>query len=288
MNRKLYFVTLNWNTTRLLKDMVIAVEETTPQPHQWIIVDNGSDEENWHELRRWTQQHDMNNGDRGYLHRYETNQGLIIGHNRALDLAALCQQPHEIVMIDTDVTIWQENWLEEVQAWADAHPQVGIIGLEHARHEDRSPAIFLDPAGYWYIHEDQPAEPTEGESVGLGLALLRWPVLEAGLRFDPGFHIYFKQDDDLCFQVRAALGLEVWAYPIPDLEHWGSGSLKSSDYQCAGCDGKSEWDQLKRRNQEYFVRQWTWALRPRRQNLAAEAAHLREMKEIMARKRGGK
>ena len=286
MNRRLYFITLNWNTT-LLKRMVASVEATVTLPHQWIIIDNGSDRENWGELKRWAQERNLDNGARGYLHRYEANQGLIVGHNRAFDLAALCKQPHEIVMVDTDVLIWQENWLGETLAWADEHPQVGIVGLEHSRREEGAPPVFLDPSGYWYIHEEQPGEPTEGESVGLGVALLRWPVLEAGLRFDPGFRIYYKQDDDLCFQVRAALGLEVWVYPIPGLDHWGSGSLKQSDYQCAGCDGKSEWDRMKSRNQEYFARKWAWALRPRRPALAAEAEHLREMKEIMARERGG-
>jgi len=286
MNLITYIVTLNWNTTRLLKEMALSVQRTTPECHKWIIVDNGSKQDDWRELELWTQICGLHNSRHGLLHRYEENQGMIIGHNQAFDLAAQCGQPHEIVMIDTDVTVFEHGWLSKVRAWADQHPEVGIVGLEHARHEKRAPAIFLDPAGYWYIHEDQPAEPTEGESVGLGMALIRWPVLEACLRFDPDFHIYYKQDDDLCFQVRADLGLEVWAFPI-GCNHWGSGSLKSSDYQCAGCSGKSEFDELKRRNQEYFVEKWGWALRGRRGTLTEEAQHLAETKQDMRERRGG-
>jgi len=278
MNRKLYFVTLNWNTTDLLKDMVASVEATVTLPHQWIIIDNGSDRENWSELKRWAQEHDLNNGAHGYLHRYESNQGLIVGHNRGFDLAELCAQPHDVVLINTDVIVYEEGWLERVWTWADERPEVGMIGLEHNRASVCASAIFLDPQGYWYVHEEQPKrpEPVEAESVGFGMVLLRWPVLEAGLRFDPAYRMYYKQDDDLAFQVRAYLGREVWAFPIR-CDHWGCGSIKINGPP----GGHEAFERIKRRNQEFFAERWAWALRPRRPNLAAEAAHLEKMKAIM-------
>jgi glycosyltransferase involved in cell wall biosynthesis len=282
MERKLYFVTLNWHTTQLLKDMVASVEETTPQPHTWIIVDNGSDDENWRELKRWAQKRGLDNGEHGYLHRYDTNQGLIVAHNRALDLAALCRQPHDVVLINTDVTVYEEGWLGKVWAWTNDRPHVGMIGLEHNAVNACASAIFLDPLGYWYVHEEQPtrAEPVEAESVGFGMVLLRWPVLEAGLRFDDLYLMYYKQDDDLAFQMRSRLGLEVWTFPI-GCDHWGSGSIKINGPP----GGKESFERIKRRNQAVFAERWAWALRPRRPNMAAEAEHLAKMRRVMWERR---
>jgi len=209
-----------------------------------------------------------------------------VGHNRALDMAAECHEPHEVVLIDTDVTVQEGDWLSRVLNWTHWHPKIGIVGLEHSKAEVCSPAIFQTPAGYWYIHEEQTqtARPAEGESAGLGFALIRWQVLATRMRFDPAYRMYYKQDDDLCFAVRACLGLEVWAFPVENI-HWGSGSLKQADYVCGDCQGKGEWDEMKAANQRLFAERWQWALRPRRETMEQEAQHLAEMKMRMNMRR---
>jgi hypothetical protein len=118
----------------------------------------------------------------------------------------------------------------------------------------------------------------------LGFALIRWAVLEAGLRFDPGFRMYYKQDDDFCFSVRADLGLEVWAYPVGCV-HWGSGSLRANSYQVGEASGWDEFDSVKQDNQRYFTKKWRWALTDRRRNMEEQAAHLAEMKRVFAERR---
>lgn len=298
-----YFVTLNWNTTGLLKEMMESVEATTPEPHRWIIVDNGSDSDQWRELQAFlgnTQvigAFDLDDGVVGVyetgkmgvtLARSPTNLGCIHGHNLAFKIARTLSQgnPHEIIMIDTDVVITEQGWLSQVRAWGDAKLEVGIIGLEHGEHETCAGAVFLDPSGNWYIHEGQTneARPVQGESVGLGLALIRWPVLRASLRFDPDYVMYYKQDDDLCFQVRANLGLEAWVHPIGCI-HWGSGSLKANVYECGDAHGWDEFDETKQANQATFVRKWQWALDHRRAKLEQERIHLEHIEKIMANRR---
>jgi GT2 family glycosyltransferase len=307
MNLITYFVTLNWNTTELLEGMVKSVEATTAEPHKWIIIDNGSDEQNWVALCRWTHErfagdcarvgveaHTINS-DRWYwdaglgsfkavIVRLDENAGCILGHNLAFNTACVLAngEPHEIVMIDTDVVINEQGWLSKARAWADEHPEVGIVGMEHGPRAVCAPAVFLDTNGNWYLHEPQMqrAEPVEGESVGLGFALVRWPVLDVGLRFDLGFKLYYKQDDDFCFQVRADLGLEVWVFPVGNI-HFGSGSLQANEYQCGDAGGWDEFDQIKQANQRYFAQKWNWLLRGRRKNMEGEAAHLVEMRREM-------
>ena len=304
-----YFVTLNWNTTGLLEKMVESVEATTPEPHRWIILDNGSTNEEvialfdfahrafgnfiimgaCEEPRLWGEN----------LSRLQTaiigsqvNLGCIVGHNLALDVAQAWGdgQPHQVVLIDTDVVVTEEGWLSKVLKWADARPGVGIVGMEHGPNAVCAPAVFLDTNGNWYLHQSQmeQAEPAEGESVGLGFALVRRPVLEAGLRFDTNYQMYYKQDDDLCFQARLDLGLEVWVYPVGCV-HYGSGSLKANEYQVGEASGWDEFDQVKQANQAYFVKKWRWALGDRRRNMAEQAAWLQERKvENRARKVGSR
>jgi len=228
-------------------------------------------------------------GVTGLLHRLTSNQGLVTAHNLALDIAASLSpdSAYEVVFIDTDVEVYEEGWLSTVRGWADRNPMVGIVGLEHSAGEVCSPAIFLDKAGYWYIQKGQTMtrQPVEGESAGLGFALLRWDILCAGLRFDPRYIWYYKQDDDFCFQVRCG-GYKIWAYPVGNT-HYGSASLKKVGYKVAGagCENKADWDDLKRRNQERFAEKWAWALRGRRASLEVEQEHLREMKVVMAQRR---
>lgn len=295
------FITLNWNTTELLTTMVRSIEATTAEPHSWVIVDNGSHEAERDALYAFVQAEFRGGygvftdrrdswgapGVRAAVIRLEENVGCVRGHNLAFDFAAAAMrdEPFEIVMVDTDVELHESGWLETARTWADGKP-IGILGMEHAQGEVCAPAVFLDPSGNWYIHQvqTQRAAPTRGESVGLGLALIRWPVLQAGLRFDDGYELYYKQDDDLCFQARADLGLEVWTYPVRCV-HWGSGSLKANDYDVAGHHGWDAFHDVKRKNQKYFADKWAWALRSRRADLAEEQRHLDDMAKLMAEHR---
>jgi len=303
-----YFVTLNWNTTDYVQKLIETVEDNTPEPHTWIVLDNGSIPEQRAELlnlvqtvfaghyciateRRegWGTPKDVE----CIVVFAEKNLGCVLGHNLAFDMidaARYGDGPTEIVMLDADVEVYQNGWLTEVRQWAERDsPQVkiGIVGLEHSAPDVCAGAVFLDTSGNWYLHRDQTAraEPVRAESVGLGMALLRWPVVQNGLHFDTGFELYYKQDDDLCFQVRANLGLDVWAYPI-DMVHWGSRGLKENEYNVNdNVRGRNAFDEIKRKNQKYFAQKWAWALRGRRPTLLDEAKHLDEMAALMRERR---
>ena len=285
----IYFCCLNWNTTTLLMRMVKAVEETVFIPHRWVFVDNGSEFVQYEALCHFIASAGDLAGKTYGLIRHHVNTGCIVGYNAAFDhVASVDRGPYDVVMINSDMTVHQEGWLSTVLNWADERPEVGVIGLEHSRGEKCAAAIFLGPGGYWYTQGDQTskAQPVEGESVGLGFALVRWSVLKAGLRFDPVYKFYYKQDDDFTFQVRSKLGLEIWAYPINCVHH-GRGSIKANKYKVGPARNKREFEAMKRENQRVFAERWAWLLRDRRGSMEAEKAHLAEMKEVMQEK-GGK
>ena len=295
------FVTLNWNTTDLLFAMFDSVENTVDGDHRWVIVDNGSSKEEYNDLSYGLAQRCngvavFHVGDKQWetiakapkvcLIRSAKNLGCVLGHNLAFDFIEISarREPFEIVMLDTDVEIFQKGWLTEVKEWCWGKP-VGIVGMEHAEGECCAGAVFLDPSGNWYIHQGQTLQPVpiRSESVGLGFALILGRVTAAGLRFDTGFEMYYKQDDDLCFQVRADLGLEVWAYPVAGV-HWGSGGLKINEYDVGKYHGWDPFDQMKQRNQKYFSKKWEWALRDRRGDISGEQSHLEVMAREMAKR----
>ena len=308
MNLTTYFVTLNWNTTDLLKQMITSVEATVLERRRWVIIDNGSDRENTLALYDWANKQPK--GDvfilvaaaarklywnpeleavQTVIVRSPTNLGCVEGCNLALDVVKALTfrgcRPHEVVLINTDVVVNEQGWLDRLHAWLEDKPQIGIVGLEHSRGAKCASAIFLDTNGNWYVQGDQPmrATPVESESVGFGMVMLRWPVLEAGLRFDPRYAMYYKQDDDFAFQVRT-MGLEVWAFPI-DCLHWGSGSLKANEYHVGDAQGRAEFEQVKQANQRRFAEKWAWLLRGRRGSWEGEMSHLAEMKRVMADRR---
>lgn len=284
-----FFVTLNWNTTALFKRLLKTVENTTPEPHTWVIVDNGSRQEEQEALldvclKRLTIPFLMFNAKR--------NLGCVLGHNAAFDMCAkdAGAEPYEIVMFDTDVEVYQSGWLTKVRQWCErdiipGYNEIGIVGLEHSQLEICAGAVFLDTSGNWTIHRDQTkrAEPVRAESVGLGMAFLRWPVTK--LRFDTGYKLYYKQDDDLCFQVRANLSLDVWAYPL-EMIHWGCRGLRENEYNVTDeVRGREKFEEIKRGNQRYFAKKWSWALRGRRPLLVDETAHLEAMDTLMRERR---
>lgn len=279
-----FFVTLNWNTTAYFQKLIETVEFCTPEPHTWVVVENGSREAERQALYAFCNDYFGGCGPVVVLPQPE-NIGCVLGHNAAF---AKCAQlagadPYEIVMLDTDVEVYHAHWLSEVRAWA-AGKEVGIVGLEHGPSEVCAGAVFLDTSGNWYLHGRQTGQavPVRAESVGLGMAWLRWPV--TSLRFDVGFKVYYKQDDDLCFQCRANLGLDVWAYPL-NMVHWGSRGLKDNDYTVGEVRGREAFEEMKRNNQKYFASKWAWALKGRRANLVEEAQHLNAMADLLRARR---
>lgn len=304
MEKNLFFLTLNWDTSGLLQVMVDSIEKHAGRAVNWLVLDNGSDREQWRLLSSWaygrggrvvvSRGRDVNmiaeiaNGlyprPRMVIVRRPENLGMIVGYNTLLDLAAAITkgQPHEVFLVNTDMLI-KGPFLAPVLQWAEDRPEIGIIGLEHSRGEVCAAAIFLDTAGNWYTQGGQTsrAEPVEGESVGLGFCLVRWPVLQAGLRFNPKYEFYYKQDDDFTFQVRYELGLQIWAYPI-DCEHRGRAAIRAHDYQVGPATNQVEFEEMKGRNRARFAADWADFLRGRRGNMEAERVHLDMMRQAMA------
>lgn len=291
-----YFVTLNWNTTSWLERMIESVEATTPEPHRWIIWDNGSDQKNWKELMAFLKTpYAIGTGPafttfstslRGIDVKVVSNPenvGCIRAHNMILGMLAMTGTPHDVVLIDTDMEVREDGWLTKVREWVSDKPQIGIVGLEHAERERCAPAVFQDPSGNWYYHDRQvmDRQPAESESCGFGFALIRYPVLVEGVRFDPVYLYYYKQDADFCFEARKR-GYEVWAYPVDNV-HYGAASLKTNEWQVGRFSGEADVnEQMKRRNQVYFTDKWRWVLGGRRKNYRRELKWLAKAKRVMA------
>ena len=304
--RNKFFLVLNWDTSDHLVAMTESIEKTVGwSPVLWLILDNGSKPDEWDKLRVWatdrggrviiSKYNDMsrvatlaNEGDqlaRTVIIREDKNVGMIHGYNQLLDLAYKIAdgESHDVVLVNTDMRVMQVGWLDDVLNWLEDRPEVGIVGMEHSRGEVCAAAIFLDTAGNWYIQGGQTKQaiPVEGESVGMGFCLVRWPVLQAYTRFSPAYEFYYKQDDDFAFRVRYNLGLQIWAYPV-DCVHLGRASIIAHDYQVGPATSKIEFENMKKRNQETFAETWLWMLRGRRGGMEAERLHLDQMRIVMA------
>lgn len=287
-----FFVTLNWNTETLAAAMIDSIEETTPEPHTWVILDNGS--RDFSQLLEYTamkfagryalfgdKKESWGNVTAGVdcvVMRINKNLGCVLGHNLCFDMVQRIagDEEREIVMVDTDVEVFQPSWLTAVHNFIGTRDDIGVVGLEHSRAEVCAAAVFLDKFANWYTHGEQPQKRVvvPAESVGLGMAVLRHPV--SRLRFDTGFKLYYKQDDDLCFQARFDLDKKVYAFPI-DMVHFGSGALRINEYNVDDAHGWDAFDMVKQDNQRYFAAKWADRLDNRRATLTDEIHRLERM-----------
>jgi GT2 family glycosyltransferase len=178
--------------TRRCLDSIAA---HTPQPHEVLVVDNGSDAGTLAALRA---------RDDITLLEMEENIGAPAARNRALEVA----RGDPIVFLDND-TMVTPRWLELLAAHTWANPRVGLVG---PMSNNVSGTQFIDDDSYDPERLDEYASARSAEHAGdhhytarliLFALLVRRRVLETIGGFDTIFGRWGFEDDD--FSLRAAI-----------------------------------------------------------------------------------
>lgn len=208
-----------------------SIEECTPEPHEVILVDNGSTD-----------------GTEGFLREYAasrphvrvvvnaTNRGFAAGNNQGLALAR-----GEFVLLLNNDTVVTPGWLGRMLSVLKAHPATGLVGptsnyvsglqlVPGCRYGDRA-GLESFAAAWAAEHAGQSIRTTR--LVGFCL-LSRREVIERIGGLDERFGTGNFEDDDFCLRAAQA-GYEARIAVDAFVHHTGSQTFKGAriDYEAS-------------------------------------------------------
>jgi GT2 family glycosyltransferase len=226
MKPKVSIIIANWNGEAILEDCLRSIFEHTKRiPFEVIVVDDASTDRSIERVRtKFPEVCVIEN---------EKNIGYAATNNRALTVAR-----GEYWLLLNNDTILQNNAVELMASYLDAHTNVGICGgtllnpdgsLQHSF--GNVPSLKVELVGLFSLHrfyrkKPPPAlgiipynihNPIEVEMiVGADLMIRASLARELGL-YDEAFNAYFE-DTDLCFRAKKK-GWKVIYLPEPKITH---------------------------------------------------------------------
>lgn len=215
----------------------------TPEPHEIILVDNGSTDG----TASWFDQL-ATDFDHIHVIHNATNLGFAAANNQALSLA----RGSFVVLLNND-TILTPGWLSLQLEVFDRHPQTGIVGPRSNRVAGEQ---LVDPTGYlnlkelpefaqqWARSHHQQSRPVP-RVIGFCL-VARQSVIQTIGGLDEQFGSGNFEDDDFCLRARFA-GFEIRIADDAFVHHIGS-----QTFQAAGINHQAAME----RNWSLFKSKW--------------------------------
>ncbi|MGC8777295.1 MAG: glycosyltransferase, partial [Candidatus Caldatribacteriaceae bacterium] len=233
-------VILTRNNLEYTKMCLESIRKYTPEPHEIIVVDNGSTDGTVEYVKA---QPDVRLIENGY------NLGFALGNNRGLREA----RGEYIVFLNNDVVV-TEGWLTRLLACAREDAKVGAVGprsnyvaglqlVPQVPYGEDMEAMqrfarnwSLENAGKW---------ETVPRVIGFCM-LVKREVIEKIGGFDPLFGTGNFEDDDFCLRLQLA-GFTIKIAHDVFVHHFGS-----KTFQSEGIDYRT----LMQANWELFKRKW--------------------------------
>lgn len=233
-------IILTRNNLEYTKLCLESIHRYTPEPHEVIVVDNGSTDGTVEYLR---EQPDVKLIENRY------NLGFALGNNRGLREA----KGDYIVFLNNDVVV-TEGWLTRLLACAKEDEKVGAVGprsnyvvgpqlVPNVPYGDNLEAMqefarswSLEHAGKW------DAVP---RVIGFCMLVKRVVIEKIG-GFDPIFGTGNFEDDDFCLRLQLA-GFTIKIAHDVFVHHFGSKTFQSE---------RIDYRTLMQRNWEFFKKKW--------------------------------
>lgn len=183
--------------TRACLDSIAA---HTPEPHEVIVVDNGSSEETAGYLREYAAER-----PNARLVRNESNRGFAGGNNQGLALT----RGDTVLLLNND-TVVTPGWLSRMLGVLDRHPETGLVGP--MSNAVSGPQLVADAdyeaaelEAYAARFAAEHPEQSKGVNRLVGFCLLaRWDVVQEVGGLDESFGPGNFEDDDFCLRAAQA------------------------------------------------------------------------------------
>jgi GT2 family glycosyltransferase len=212
-----HVVVVNWNGKETLrKCLTTFFANTKPQEAKIILVDNGSTDGSVEMLQE--------NFPQIKLMKNQENKGFSIANNQGIR-AALTEGAKQILLLNNDIEITNDKWLQTLNAILESDSRFGVVGCKllypNGRLQHAGGVIALHGAYHRGEHDEDRCQYDKVEIVdyvtGAVLLIKSKVILEIGL-LDEGYSPIYCEDSDWC--VRARLyGYKVVYTPEPTLIH---------------------------------------------------------------------
>jgi GT2 family glycosyltransferase/glycosyltransferase involved in cell wall biosynthesis len=237
-------VILCFNGLAYTRQCLDSVERFTPEPHEILIVDNGSTDGTPGFLRQYAAGHDSVT-----LIMNDRNMGYAAGNNQALRAA----RGEYVVLLNNDVVV-TDGWLGRMIGHMEGHADTGMVGpltnsvsgaqlltgIPYGTDMDRMHAFAREIQG-------RNAGRTEHCMRLVGFCLLiRRQVLDIIGGLDEGYLTGNYEDDDLCLRSCIAGFRNIIARDV-FVHHFGSMTFKVNSI---------EHSRTMDANREHFLRKW--------------------------------
>ncbi|MGB3904264.1 MAG: glycosyltransferase family 2 protein, partial [Anaerolineae bacterium] len=195
-------IILTWNGLEYTRACLDSLRARTPlgDDVQVLVVDNGSTDGTVAYLRSldWIR-----------LIENDRNLGFVRGNN----VGILATPPdHDVLLMNNDIVIPQDGWLEEIQRVAYSAHDIGIVGCRMILPDGRllHAGAYMPLDSFWgqqigSLEKDvnQYSADRDVESVVAACVYIKRGVLEAIGPLDEAFFSYFE-DTDYCLRAREA------------------------------------------------------------------------------------
>ncbi|MBD2848614.1 glycosyltransferase family 2 protein [Paenibacillus sp. IB182496] len=224
-----------YNGGALLRECIASIRAHTPQPHEIIVVDNGSVDGTAH------------------LCRQEEVTFISLAHNAGFPAACNCglqlASGDALVLLNNDVLVTR-NWLNNMLACLSSSGDIGLVGpmtnYASGRQQLDEPFTHVEDMAARHNDPDPSKWRESTRIVGLCMLFKRELMERIGLldeRFSPGHY----EDDDYCWRARMAGYRCVIAGDVFVFHH-GSASF--------GQQAEAELQQLIAVNRDKFIAKW--------------------------------
>lgn len=229
---KIHLLSLNWNTAKLMKQMMasaIKFKETPDQDFYIHIVDNGS---NNNEALTITKDYfeikNKNDETNFSIQPLSENIGFSAGNNVGLrEIEAMNPEEDDLVVfINSDIEITEQGWdTKFIKIFEDR--KVGVAGCAyHPLVWSRDGRFKIQPI---------PKEPVESEGVQGAFFAVPWGVLRLIKRNDMWFQESYKlaqyEEIDMMLTIIDELYLKCIYFPLKHLHHHNNSATKANGYK---------------------------------------------------------
>ena len=218
-------VTLTHNKLEYTRLCLTSLLRTSGPTWELVVVDNGSTDG----TREWLDGFGPTAKESGVSLTVIANEGNI-GCSTARNQGAERARGERVVFMDNDVALRSRNWLTELSACFDRHPDAGIVGPKlvypFPPHAIQCAGAAVSPSGRIQFvgrgePRDDPRFNVEQEMQCLISAcfMAKRSVLTETGGFDEAFNPVEYEDIDLCYNARSK-GYGIFYVPSVEMYHF--------------------------------------------------------------------